>query len=73
MDQAQEDFHERRLPGAVAAEEPIDLALLHGDADALQRLDVLVVLDQLGGFYNWHIRFRMIGTINTLLHFPDSV
>src|SRR5207249_3633372 len=33
----------RRLPGAVAADQRHDLALLHRERDALQRLDVAVV------------------------------
>ena len=40
------DLHERRLPGAVRPEQPDELALLHLEIDALQRLDGPVALPE---------------------------
>ena len=43
-DEADGDLHERRLAGAVRAEQPDELALPHLEVDALQRLDGAVAL-----------------------------
>jgi hypothetical protein len=63
---AEQDLDERRLAGAVLAEEAVDLALLDGERHALQRLDAAVALDQALGFDDRH------GTISRRLGWVDT-
>ena len=50
------DLHERRLAGAVRAEQPDELALLHREVDALQRIDgPVALLERVNGEGRWHV------------------
>ena len=54
-DDAEEDLDERRLAGAVLAEEAVDFAFLDGERDAGERLDFAVTFAQIDGLHCGHV------------------
>ena len=51
-DVAGEYVHGGGLPGAVGAEESVDLAVVHGEAEMIQHRVAAVLLDQIADFYH---------------------
>src|SRR5262249_30459346 len=51
---AEQHLDQRRLAGAVLAEQPVDLAGFDAERDALERLDAAVALDQVLRFDDRH-------------------